>query len=66
MEKRLNDWMVQTERFKAGGEIKDISILRSSNSMFNNAALNAVAQYHCVGQGHDARVQVPFAFRIEG
>ena len=50
----------------ASGEVKDISILRSSNAMFNNAALNAVAQYRCVGQGHDARVQVPFAFRIEG
>ena len=31
MEKRLNDWMVQTERFKAGGEIKDAAERLSAN-----------------------------------
>jgi periplasmic protein TonB len=49
----------------SGGEIKDISIARSSNPVFNGAATSAVAQLRCVGQGQDARVRVPFVFRLE-
>jgi protein TonB len=49
----------------SGGEIKDISIARSSNPVFNAAATSAVAQLRCVGQGQDARVRVPFVFRLE-
>lgn len=48
------------------GDVKDVRVIRSSNPIFNSAALAAVAQYRCVGQGHDAPVQVPFAFRVEG
>lgn len=47
------------------GEVKNVGVVRSSNPIFNSAALAAVAQYRCIGQGHDARVQVPFVFRIE-
>lgn len=48
-----------------GGDLRDISIVRSSSAIFNTAATNAVAQLRCVGQGQDARVRVPFTFRLE-
>jgi len=46
-----------------GGEIKDISVVRSSNAIFNNAATSAVAKLRCIGQGRDVRVRVPFSFQ---
>lgn len=49
----------------ASGAIKDIGIVSSSNSIFNQAAINAIARYQCVGQGRDVRVRVPFVFQNE-
>ena len=48
-----------------GGEIADITVLKSSNKIFNNAASTAVTQFRCVGQGHAVKVHVPFVFRLE-
>lgn len=48
-----------------GGEVKDVSIVRSSNPVFNSAASAAVKLLRCVGQGQEARVRVPFAFRLD-
>ena len=46
------------------GEVKDVTVSRSSNAIFNAAATAAVARLRCTGQGHDVRVRVPFAFRL--
>ena len=47
------------------GQISDVTVVNSSNRIFNNAATNAVRQLHCIGQGRDVRVRVPFTFRME-
>ncbi|MDB5986526.1 MAG: periplasmic biopolymer transport protein linking inner and outer rane [Nevskia sp.] len=48
----------------AEGEVKNVSAIHSSNSLFANTATKAVAEFRCNGQGHDVRVRVPFDFRI--
>lgn len=48
-----------------GGEVKDVSIVRSTNPIFNGAASAAVKLLRCIGQGQEARVRVPFAFRLD-
>jgi protein TonB len=47
------------------GDIGNVSVLKSSNAMFERAASGAVRGLHCVGQGQPVRVRVPFAFRVE-
>ena len=49
----------------AGGQVQDVTVVRSSNRVFNSTATAAVSQLRCVGQGHEVRVRVPFAFRLE-
>ncbi|MDD2662183.1 MAG: energy transducer TonB [Dechloromonas sp.] len=49
----------------ASGEVKDIAIVQTSNTIFNQPAINAVSRYQCTGQGRDVRVRVPFVFRTE-
>lgn len=49
----------------ADGSVKDVAVSRSSNSLFNPAATKAVAQYRCVGQGHDVRVRQQISFRVD-
>ncbi|MCB4358816.1 energy transducer TonB [Quatrionicoccus australiensis] len=49
----------------ADGNIKDVAIARSSNSVFNPAAAKAVSQYRCVGQGRDVRVKQMISFRVD-
>jgi protein TonB len=49
-----------------GGQVADITVVRSSNKLFNSAAANAVAQLRCSGQGRTVKVHVPFAFNLEG
>ena len=53
-------------RFVVGvaGEIKNISILNSSNRALSNAAVSAVKQFSCAAQGRDVTVEVPFSFRL--
>jgi protein TonB len=50
---------------KAGGEIADVAVVRSSNSVFNNVATSAVAQLRCIGQGQAVKVRVPFVFKLD-
>lgn len=47
------------------GEIKNVSIVQSTNAVFNRTAIEAVGRFKCTGQGREARVRVPFAFRLE-
>jgi protein TonB len=49
----------------ASGEVKDINIIQTTNSVFNQAAIGAISRYRCTGQGRDVRVRVPFVFRNE-
>ena len=53
-------------RFVVGvaGEIKNISVLNSSNRALSNAAVSAVKQFSCAPQGQDVAVEVPFSFRL--
>ncbi len=53
-------------RFVVGvaGEIKNISVLNSSNRALSNAAVSAVTQFSCTPQGQDVAVEVPFSFRL--
>jgi periplasmic protein TonB len=48
----------------ANGAISQSKILSSSNSLLNRAALNAVQQFQCLGQGREMIVEAPFAFRL--
>ena len=50
---------------KAAGEIADVTVVRSSNSVFNAAATAAVAQLRCIGQGQAVKVRVPFVFKLD-
>ena len=54
-------------RFLVGvtGEIKNISIVSSSNRALNHAAVSAVELFSCAAQGQDISVEVPFSFRLQ-
>lgn len=47
------------------GQIRDVTVVRTSHNLFTQAATHAVSQLQCVGQGHDVRVRVPFGFRLD-
>jgi len=47
------------------GALGELSVIRSTNKVFNSGALAAVAQLRCVGQGQPVRVRVPFVFRLD-
>lgn len=47
------------------GEIGNVTVVKSSNSLFNAAATNAVGKFKCIGQGQSVRVRVPFVFRLD-
>jgi protein TonB len=49
----------------ATGAVGDVTIVKSTNRLFNAVATAAVGQLHCVGQGQNVRVQVPFVFEQE-
>jgi protein TonB len=48
-----------------GGEIANVNVVKSSNSIFNGAASTAVAQFRCIGQGQAVKVRVPFVFKLD-
>jgi periplasmic protein TonB len=48
----------------AAGEITNIDVKSSSNRAFNNVSVSAVRQFKCTAQGREARVQVPFSFKL--
>jgi protein TonB len=49
----------------ASGAITNIGVVKSTNRVFNDAAIDAIGKLRCVGQGRDLRVNVPFNFRLE-
>jgi periplasmic protein TonB len=50
----------------SSGSVKNVNIVKTSNKVFNNAAINAVAKFQCIGQNREVHVRVPFEFRSEG
>ncbi len=48
------------------GVVHNITVVKSSNRIFNNAATTAVGKLNCVGQEQSVRVRVPFVFKLEG
>lgn len=48
----------------AGGDISNVNIVSSSNRALNAAAIGAVSQFSCSGQGQAVSVDVPFSFRL--
>jgi protein TonB len=46
------------------GEIKNPTIVKSTNRLFDNTALEAAKMLKCVGQGADTTVQWPIGFKI--
>jgi protein TonB len=48
-----------------GGQIAEVTVVKSTSPLFNDAAINAVHQLRCDSQGRDVRVRVPFSFRVE-
>ncbi|HZX33057.1 MAG TPA: energy transducer TonB [Rhodocyclaceae bacterium] len=49
----------------ADGQVRDVGVARTSNTVFNGAATQAVAQYRCVGQGKDVKVRQQISFRVD-
>ena len=47
----------------ANGEIRNMTVVKSSNRVFNNAALDGARMLKCVGQGQDVTVQWPIVFK---
>lgn len=47
------------------GTISNVTVVRSTNPVFNSAVVAAVSQLHCAGQGQNVRVQVPFVFEAD-
>jgi protein TonB len=48
-----------------GGEIRDVVIVKSTNPVFNATVLEAIGKLQCASQGRDAKVRIPFAFRMD-
>jgi periplasmic protein TonB len=49
----------------AGGDIKDVKVLRASHPIFARSSARIVSEYKCAGQGHDVLVQVPFGYKLD-
>jgi protein TonB len=49
----------------AGGEVKDVHSVRSSNPIFARNSIRIVGEYKCQGQGRDITVTVPFGYKLE-
>ncbi|MGZ3158432.1 MAG: energy transducer TonB [Burkholderiaceae bacterium] len=47
------------------GRVSDIHVVKSSNAVFNDAALSAVNKLRCNGVGRAVRVRVPFSFVLD-
>lgn len=48
-----------------GGAIENVRIASSSNAIFNEAVLQAVRRFQCIGQRSAVRVRVPFEFILK-
>jgi protein TonB len=60
----LSGEVVMAFTVDTSGKIDDVTVVKSSNPLFNSAASNAVSQLHCLGQGREVRVRVAFLFRL--
>lgn len=60
----LNGEVVMAFTVGTSGQIEDVTVVKSSNPLFNSAATEAVTQLHCLGQGRQVRVRVPFLFKM--
>jgi len=49
----------------AAGEIKDVKVLRASNSIFARNSVRIVGEYKCQGQGRELTVRVPFGYKLQ-
>ncbi len=50
----------------ANGEVANAHVVKSTNPIFDDTAITAVtAHLHCVAQGQEVRVRIPFNFRID-
>jgi periplasmic protein TonB len=49
----------------ANGETKNVAVVKSTNRLFNGAALSIVQKLKCIGQGQDIRVQAPIVFKLD-
>lgn len=48
------------------GEVSNAHVVKSTNPIFDETALTAVtAHLHCIAQGQEVRVRIPFNFRID-
>jgi protein TonB len=47
------------------GNVKDLRVTTSAAPVLDRAAENAVRQFHCIAQGQEVRVQVPFSFKLD-
>jgi protein TonB len=46
------------------GSIRNVTVVRSADPVLDRAAADAVEKFHCVAQGADVNVVVPFAFHL--
>src|SRR4030095_7818318 len=47
------------------GEIKNITVIRASHSIFARKSVQIVGEYKCQGQGREVTVQVPFGYKLQ-
>lgn len=47
------------------GEIKDVTVVKSANRVFNAVTVKAVRSLKCVGQAQDIKVTAPISFKLE-
>ena len=48
------------------GEIKNVTVVKSTNRVFNRHSVNTVAQFKCQGQGKDVHgITVPLIFNTQ-
>jgi len=62
--KNLNGDVTVEFTVETNGSLKDITVIKSSNKIFNAAAVAAVSRLQCVGQNRSVQVRIPFEFRI--
>jgi periplasmic protein TonB len=46
------------------GEVKDVTVISSSNRAFNSVSINSTRLFKCNPQGSDVRVRVPYSFKL--
>jgi periplasmic protein TonB len=62
----LNGDVVVELTVLANGDVSGAHVVKSSNPIFDDTAISAVSNHlHCVAQGQEVRVRIPFSFRID-